>query len=72
MPLSDVPPRLFSESMRDLDLVVSVAHRGGVDPEATASTIEMPAALVEQADSREPVGSGQAMDFGNQTPEQFP
>jgi len=31
--------------MRDLDLVVSVAHRGGVDPEATASTVEMRAAL---------------------------
>ncbi len=39
--LSDVPPRTFSEVMRDMDLVVSVAHRGGVDPEASASTIEM-------------------------------
>lgn len=48
MRLIDVPARLFSESMRDLDLVVSVAHRGGVDPEATASTVEMRAALVEQ------------------------
>ena len=37
----EVPPRLFSEVMRDLDLVVSVAHRGGVDPEASASTVEM-------------------------------
>src|SRR5690606_42076371 len=35
--LRDVPPRVFSEAMRDLDLVVSVAHQGGVDPEATAS-----------------------------------
>src|SRR5207248_11770054 len=34
--LAQVPPRLFSEVMRDLDLVVSVAHRGGVDPEASA------------------------------------
>ncbi|MBI2704018.1 MAG: hypothetical protein HYX32_01820 [Actinobacteria bacterium] len=34
--------------MRDLDLVVSVAHAGGVDPEATASTIEMRAALVRE------------------------
>jgi hypothetical protein len=41
-----LPPRLFSETMRDLDLVVSVAHRGGVDPEASASTIEMRATLV--------------------------
>ena len=27
--------------MRDLDLVVSVAHVGGVDPEASHSTVEM-------------------------------
>ena len=44
--LTEIPARLFSEAMRDLDLVVSVAHRGGVDPEATASTVEMRAALV--------------------------
>ena len=35
--------------MRDLDLVVSVAHAGGVDPEATASTTEMRAALIREA-----------------------
>jgi hypothetical protein len=46
--LDEIPPRLFSEAMRDLDLVVSVAHRGGVDPEATASTVEMRAALVKE------------------------
>lgn len=46
--LTELPPRLFSESMRDLDLVVSVAHRGGVDPEASASTLEMRAALVKE------------------------
>ena len=46
--LEDVPPRLFSEVMRDLDLVVSVAHRGGVDPEASASTMEMRASLVRE------------------------
>ena len=34
--------------MRDLDLVVSVAHSGGVDPEATASTIEVRAALIQE------------------------
>jgi hypothetical protein len=39
---------VFSETMRDLDLVVSVAHAGGVDPEATASTAEMRAALVRE------------------------
>jgi Family of unknown function (DUF5724)/Domain of unknown function (DUF4132) len=46
--LAQLPPRLFSETMRDLDLVVSVAHRGGVDPEASASTLEMRAALVKE------------------------
>jgi hypothetical protein len=46
--LDTIPPHLFSEAMRDLDLVVSVAHRGGVDPEATASTVEMRAELVRQ------------------------
>ncbi|MGV3723552.1 MAG: DUF5724 domain-containing protein [Actinomycetota bacterium] len=48
MPLTEVPPRLFSEAMRDLDLVVSVAHRSGVDPEATASTVETRGALVRE------------------------
>lgn len=46
--LSDVPPRIFSEVMRDLDLVISVAHVGGVNPEATASTVEMRATLVHE------------------------
>lgn len=46
--LASIPPRLFSETMRDLDLVVSVAHRGGADPEATASTLEMRANLVRE------------------------
>jgi hypothetical protein len=46
--LDEIPARVFSETMRDLDLVVSVAHRGGVDPEATASTVEMRAALVQE------------------------
>ena len=45
--LADVPGVIFSEVMRDLDLVVSVAHVGGVDPEATQSTTEMRAALVK-------------------------
>ena len=46
--LADVPPRIFSEAMRDIDLVVSVAHRGGVDPEASASTVEMRATLLRE------------------------
>lgn len=48
MPLAEVPPRLFSEVMRDCDLVVSVAHAGGVDPEASASTTQMREALVRE------------------------
>jgi hypothetical protein len=47
-PLESVPRVVFSEAMRDLDLVVSVAHAGGVDPEATASTTEMRAALIRE------------------------
>ncbi len=46
--LESIPKRLFSEIMRDLDLVVSVAHVGGVDPEASQSTTEMRAALLEE------------------------
>jgi len=46
--LKDVPKRIFSEVMRDLDLVVSVAHRGGVDPEASASTVEMRSTLLDE------------------------
>lgn len=46
--LVDIPPRVFSEVMRDLDLVVSVAHRGGIDPESSASTVEMRAALIRE------------------------
>jgi hypothetical protein len=39
---------VFSEVMRDVDLAVSVAHRGAVDPEASASTVELWAALVRE------------------------
>ncbi len=46
MPVKDVPPVLFSEVMRDIDLAVSVAHAGGVDPEASHATIEMREALL--------------------------
>lgn len=46
--IEDVPLRVFSEVMRDLDLVVSVAHAGGVDPEASQSTIEMRSALLSE------------------------
>lgn len=46
-PISEVPDVLFSEVMRDVDLAVSVAHAGGVDPETSHSTVEMRAALLE-------------------------
>jgi Domain of unknown function (DUF4132) len=46
--LSEIPPRVFSEVMRDVDLVVSVAHVGGVDPEASMSTTEMRTAMVRE------------------------
>lgn len=48
VPLAEVPGRLFSEVMRDLDLVVSVAHASGVDPEASMSTVESRAALLQE------------------------
>ena len=48
IPIKDVPPRIFSEVMRDVDLVVSVAHRGGVDPEASASTVQMRSTLLRE------------------------
>ncbi|TIC89179.1 DUF4132 domain-containing protein [Nocardioides sp. GY 10113] len=48
LPLAEVPPRVFSETMRDLDLVVSVAHSGGVDPEASESSIAVRARLVAE------------------------
>jgi hypothetical protein len=47
-PLEKIAPRIFSEVMRDLDLVVSVAHAGGVDPEASASSVEAREALVRE------------------------
>ena len=46
LPIDDVPDLIFTEVMRDVDLVVSVAHVGGVDPEASHSTIEMRRAIV--------------------------
>lgn len=48
MAFKDVPPLIFSEVMRDIDLVVSVAHVGGVDPEASLSTIEMRTVLMAE------------------------
>lgn len=49
-PLSvqSIPERLFSEVMRDVDLVVSTAHSGGVNPETTASTINARISLINE------------------------
>lgn len=46
--LNDIPATIFSEVMRDIDLVVSVAHVGGVDPEASHSTVDMRSVIVEE------------------------
>lgn len=45
--IDKIPDIIFSEVMRDVDLAVSVAHAGGVDPETSHSTMEMRAALLE-------------------------
>lgn len=47
--LNDVPDIIYSEVMRDVDMVVSVAHAGGVDPETSHSTIEMRKSILEFA-----------------------
>ncbi|AEI46364.1 DUF4132 domain-containing protein [Paenibacillus mucilaginosus] len=44
-----IPPLIFSEVMRDVDLVVSVAHAGAVDPEASLTTIELRRAIVAES-----------------------
>ncbi len=45
--IGQVPDLIYSEVMRDVDLAVSVAHAGGVDPQTSHSTIEMRRAIVE-------------------------
>lgn len=44
--IAEIPAIVFSEVMRDVDLAVSVAHAGGVDPETSHSTMEMRAAIL--------------------------
>ena len=46
--IDDIPDVIFSEVMRDVDMAVSVAHVGGVDPEASHSTVEMRVAIVAE------------------------
>ena len=45
---TDISEVIFSEIMRDVDLVVSIAHVGGVDPEASLSTIEMRTVIIAE------------------------
>ena len=47
MKIGDIPDIIYSEVMRDVDLAVSVAHAGGVDPETGHSTIEMRKVILE-------------------------
>ena len=44
--IDDIPEVIFSEVMRDVDMAVSVAHAGAVDPETSHSTVEMRAAIL--------------------------
>lgn len=46
MKIKEIPDVIYSEVMRDVDLAVSVAHAGGVDPETSHSTVEMRRAIV--------------------------
>jgi hypothetical protein len=43
-----IDKRLFSETMRDIDLIVSVAHVGEVDPEASQSSIELRITIAQE------------------------
>lgn len=45
--IKEIPDIIYSEVMRDVDLAVSVAHAGGVDPETSHSTIEMRRTILE-------------------------
>ncbi|MEH7074942.1 DUF4132 domain-containing protein [Neobacillus drentensis] len=47
--IKNIPKLIFSETMRDIDLVVSIAHVGGVDPEASLTTIEMRRVIVTES-----------------------
>lgn len=49
LPITKIDAVLFSEVMRDLDLVVSIAHVGEVDPEASHSSMQMRAVLARES-----------------------
>lgn len=46
LPIEKIPDVIFSEIMRDVDMAVSVAHAGSVDPQTSHSTVEMRAAIL--------------------------
>lgn len=48
IPLGQVPARVFSEALRDVDLIVSIAHATGANPEAAVSTVAMRADLIRE------------------------
>lgn len=43
-----IPMHLFSETMRDIDLIVSVAHASGAAPESGVSTVAIRADLIRE------------------------
>lgn len=45
----DIEPRAFSEAMRDLDLVVSVAHVGDIDVSTSQSSMALRSVLVSES-----------------------
>ena len=62
IPLENVPPIIFSETMRDLDLVVSVAYAGDKAWDSTSSTIESRTALVRETCSLLNLGNVRLID----------
>lgn len=48
LPAGDVPPVVFSEAMRDMDLVVSVAAAPGVEVETSEASLAVRRQLVEE------------------------
>jgi hypothetical protein len=49
VPIPEIDPVIFSEVMRDIDLIVSVAHVGEVDPEASHSSLQMRGVLARES-----------------------
>ena len=47
IPIKDIDDVIFSEVMRDVDLAVSVAYVGGVDPITSFSTVELRKTIAE-------------------------